>query len=512
MASPGHEKRLLGVPAALARTSEFNAVRVCLIVISQALTIGIGAAAVLYEWWLVLPFFLVVIGIVANGKLLGRNIQAQVSAQGQICVNPVLVVLPTALASSSVNQGVGAGAAAVAAFGAIWLRTRNPNLQLTWFCAILPLLAVVIVMRPNHPSTVYTLVFVVIGLLATVLAIQNSNTKLDAIVSLYGGIGLFLVASLLLWLAGFVGTTDRTAGLENSITGGQRVIFPLSASLGATPGTAAVYLAAAVPVLVIVRRYRMLHILTAICATAIIILSDSRVSLLTAIALTIFVLLAPRLFRAAAPWVACFVLVLPFIYQKIQTAVAALSTEVPWLIRPDEQAGTLARRDFIWAQSLEFYATRIDWFHQMFGFGSSGHVKSGASAYYSNHFAGLNSDSSLLTPHNSMLQILFDGGWLVSCIFAVVIFCLAWKLSHQESPFSLITLCLVVALTIVGVTEVALSPTHAQGQPCWWLLAALTIVVFSRERAVCQKSEPAGDRILDAAETRSEVVEMRTAR
>ncbi len=398
--------------------------------------------------------------------------------------NWVLIALPTGLASSSISLAFGAGAAAIGMAASVWLRPQITGIRLTWACAILPAVALFIVLRPNYPATVFNLIFVVLACAAVALAVPLSRRKTDALVSLVDGVGLFLVVSLVLWFVGFAGkSADRTVGLDNSLIGGQRVIFPLSTSLAATPGMAAVFIATVIPILIVYPKYRILRFIAVACAVAVMILSDSRVSLLGAVLLSGCVLLIPRFFRVVSPWLVGLLLFVPFVYPLIQAGVAALSSAVPWLTRADEQAGTLARRDFIWSQSREFYATRIDWFHQAFGYGSFGHAKSGASGFYYGHFGGLGADARLVTPHSSTLQILFDGGWVTVAVLAGTVIYLALSLSRQGSPTGLAGLAMLVALAIVGITEVALSPSHAHAQPTLWVLVLLATIVFSREAA-----------------------------
>jgi hypothetical protein len=117
----------------------------------------------------------------------------------------------------------------------------------------------------------------------------------------------------------------------------------------------------------------------------------------------------------------------------------------------------------------------------MVGFGSFGHTASGVSATYRRLFGRSYSDYGLATPHNSVLQILFDGGWVIGIAFAVTICYMALSLSRRSSAIDLAGLAMLVALSIVGVTEVALSPAHSQ--PTWWVLVALGMIVFSQERS-----------------------------
>jgi hypothetical protein len=441
-----------------------------------------GIAAALWGYWILLLVAVGLVGVLVAGvwRRTGRNF-GPITAP-TVTPNLALIALPTILASSAVSIRAGVYATALAVVLTFWIRPPNGGIKLAWPCAILPAAAFVIVLRPNYPSTAFTVLFFVLGSIAIVRAVQVSESKSSALVSLIDGMGLFSVASIVLWLAGFNGVHDRTAGLENSLTGAERVIFPLSSSLAATPGLASVYIAAVIPILIVFRQYRFRRLIAVVCAGSIFVLTDSRVSLVGALVLVACVLLTPRLFRAAAPWVTAVSLIVPFIYGYVQDAVGRVltgaSSYMPWLVRAHEKASTLANRDYIWSQSISFYTVRVDWVHQAFGFGSYGQAESGASAYWG--FSGFGIDEQLLTPHSSMLQIFFDGGWLIASIFAATIIYIAWVLSRRTSPIDLAGSSMLAALSIVGSTEVALSPGHAQ--PTWWVLLALSMIVFSRAR------------------------------
>ena len=451
-----------------------------MMVAGLVLAVAAGVATVVYGHLLLVAVSVLLFGVLAAA--VWRRGGAAMGTRPETTPNWVLVLLPTALSGASVSVAIGAAAAVVAAVATIWLRPQVTRVELTWACAILPAVAMFIALRPNYPATVFHLIFVALVCIVVALAVPLSKSKTDALVSLVDGVGLFLVASLALWLVGFSGEADRTVGLDNTLTGGQRAIFPLSTSLAATPGMAAVYIATVIPILIIFPKRRILRLLVVACAVAIMILSDSRVSLLGAVLLSACVLVMPRLFRTVAPWLIGFLWIVPLIYPVIQSGVATVSSMAPWLTRADEQAGTLARRDFIWSQSREFYSTRIDWFHQAFGYGSFGHLKSGASAFYYGHFGGLGTEVRLLTPHSTTLQILFDGGWLTACVLGGTIIYLAVTLARRSSATDLAGLSMLVALVIVSITEVALSPSHAHTQPTWWVLVVLGTIVFSRDK------------------------------
>ena len=466
-------------------------------VIGLVVAVAAGVVTVVFGHLILVAVSVLLLGVVA--AVVWRRGGATMGTRPETAPNWVLVLLPTALSGASVSVAVGAAGAVLAAAATIWLRPQLTRVELTWACAILPAVAMFIALRPNYPATVFHLIFVALACVAVALAVPLSKSKTDALVSLVDGVGLFLVVSLALWSVGLSGEADRTVGLDNSITGGQRVIFPLSTSLAATPGMAAVYIATVIPILIVFPKRRTLRLLVVACAVAIMILSDSRVSLLGALLLSACVLLIPRLFRTVAPWLVGFLWIVPLVYPLIQSEVAAVSSVAPWLIRADEQAGTLARRDFIWSQSREFYSTRIDWFHQAFGYGSFGHLKSGASAFYYGHFGGLGTEARLVTPHSTTLQILFDGGWLAAGVLGGTIIYLAVALARRSSATDLAGLSMLVALVIVSITEVALSPSHAHTQPTWWVMVMLGTIVLSRDKTTVGEVGPeSGLRRLEA--------------
>lgn len=445
-----------------------------------------GGAAAVFGYWVLLPLPIALLAGIAY--LAWRRVNETTrSATEVVRPNVVLIVLPTVLASYAISLNIGAYLTALLTVIAFAVkRPQDGRVELTWACAIVPAVALAILFRPNYPTLGF---HVVIGVLACVVvarAVCLSESKLSALVSSIDGVGLFLVASLVLWYVGFNTTQGRTIGLDNSFTGGSRAVFPLSSSLAATPAMASVYVAAAIPVLIVVRRHRIPRLLLVACAAGIFVLSGSRTALLSGLFLAAAVLLVPRLFRVVAPWFVGAALIVPFVFGSIQDtvgrSVTAIGSLVPGLIRSSSEAFTLSGRDYIWTQAIAYYADRIGWVNQMLGFGAYGHAESGASASYYRSFGGLGRDDRLMTPHNTMLQILFDGGWLFALILAGTLIGLAWKMSRDAriAPMNLPALAMLVALSIVSITEVTLSPGHAQ--PTWWVLLTLTMITFAREQ------------------------------
>jgi O-Antigen ligase len=441
-----------------------------------------GAATVPFGYWMLVPVAVGILGFLAAAAWSrgSRNL-GPITA---VTPNLMLIALPTILATSAISFAASVYATAILALGVFWMR-RSPNnrIEPVWPCAILPAIGLAIVLRPNYPSTSRGVLAFTLGCIVIAGAVYLSTSRSSALTSLIDGIGLFLIASVALRFIGLGDTQPVGADeLTNSLTGGDRVSFPLSISQALTPHMAAVYLAALTPILVVSRRYRVPRLVAVAAAVDVLVLADRRTALIGALFLALCVLLVPRLFRLAAPWLAVASMIIPFSYRFIQGAVeqvvSAADSQAPWLLRPGEDPATLNGRDYIWSRSLDFFGNRVDWVHQMFGFGSYGHTASGVSANYGNMFGGSYGDRRLLTPHNSVLQLLFDGGWVIGIIFAATIGYMAWVLSRRSSPTDLAGLAMLTALSIVGITEVTLSPGYAQ--PTWWVLMALGMIVFSR--------------------------------
>lgn len=461
-----------------------------------------GLATAVLGNWLILLVAGAAVSLIATLTWRRRGSTVQALQLPPVTPNVILIALPTTFALICAGTSVSLSGSLVAtvliAGVALWIKRSSGSkfeLSRTGWCAALPVAALAIVLRPNYPTDTFDLLFFVVGCLVAARAVYLSASKASAFVSLVDGVGLFVVVSMVLWAAGLTGAAIRTEGLQNGLTGAARAIFPLSASLAATPAMATVYLTAVIPILIVYKRYRFLRIVAAACAVSVFILSDSRVSLLGSVFLGACVLLIPRAFRKIAPWLVGVTMVMPFFFSVIQDlvgrAMTAGSEYAPWLVRTNERASTLAGRDQIWSRTIDFYENHVDWVHQTIGYGTYGQAASGASSYYSaRDFRGYAGDVLLVTPHSSTLQILLDGGWIVGGAIAVTLIVMAWKLSRSGSPPNLAGLSMLVALSVVGVSEVALSPSHARDQPTLWVLVVLSFIAFSREREVPEAPTP----------------------
>lgn len=451
------------------------------------LAIAVGAGAAVFGYWALLVAVLVLVCLF--GLLEWKRSQLVVAASSGLEVprNWALIAMPTLLASGAVSLSVG-----IAVMGCVVLASFSGKISnrgallLRWPTLLLPVAGALIVTRLNYPSTALNAIFFIVSCVALIRVVALSESRISASVSLIDGVGMYVIVSVFLWVIGIRGSSERTSGLENALTGGERVEFPLANSLAATPNMAAIYCVAIVPVLVLTRQHLLFRLSVLAACIVVFALSDARVSLLGATLLAAFVFLFPRLFRLFAPALVAFSLAVPFIYASVQSivgrVVSTASTQVPWLIRQGEEASTLNQRDYIWTQSIGFYRSDIDWIRQAIGFGAYGHAESGVSGVYASRFGGLARDDRLMTPHNSTLQLLFDGGWFVALVVAVMVLIMAVRFSKsaRRSPHLLVALSALVMVAVVSATEVAMSPSHAQ--PAWWVLVALSVICFSGDR------------------------------
>lgn len=443
---------------------------------------AVGYLAAMVGYWMLVPIAAVVAA--AAGASVWRHGFARPTSIVDTQSNLLLIALPTVLGTFVVNVNIAIYAVAVLAVAGLWMRQNaDAGIQLFWGSAALPVVGILIAVRVNYPATTRSAIFFTLACIALCRAVYLSSSRRSALSSLVDGIGVFLVASVVLQLAG-VRAGDTTVDMGNSITGGERVMFPLANGLAATPAMAAVYLAAVTPILLATPRHRILRLFGIPAAVYVLVYGDRRAALIGAVLIGSAILFVPKAFRRIAPWLIPVPMVLPFVYSYVQGAVggamSAISTVAPWFRRAGEDTGTLNGRDYVWSQSLDFYQHHVSWLHQAFGYGSYGQAASGVSATYSNMFGDLYRDHTQLTPHSSTLQILFDGGWTLVAVFAATIVSMSWMLTRGPSSIALPGLAMLATLSFVGATEVALSPSHAQ--PTWWVLVALGAITFSKDR------------------------------
>ena len=396
-------------------------------------------------------------------------------------LNFALAALPTATAAGNISRSgflflmflITAGVL-VAAISA------SNRLAPTWPCVVLPACGLWIGLRPNFPNTTIDALLFALTIGVVAFGAYVSLSRSDAMMSLHIGVGILLTAAVALRLLG-IGPASRQAISGNILTGGERVLFPLAGSLVSAPALSAAYLVAVPPLLRLTKRYRYLQLSLLAPAIYVLVQADRRSALFAAVFLVVGVIMAPRLLRRLAPPFVGFALIAPIAFGVFPILWDSLGNVVGSIIflKREGETGAIGGRLGIWTKSVFFYSDRVDGLHQMFGFGTYGQVQSGASNTYDQTFSGLARERVLTTPHSSVIQLLLDGGWTVTFGFVVAVLYSTVVLARRNSAADLAGLAMIAALSAVGFSEAALTPTL--GAPVWWTLLLLVTIALSRE-------------------------------
>lgn len=390
---------------------------------------------------------------------------------------PELVLLPLALGLRPFSATWTLASLSALLLFALFRLRRAPKHRASPLPLIALALAIgLVILRAANPVDI-AIAAVTLLLLLRVTA----RTKLAAGVgSLVDGLGLYLIASVALYLAGIQspGAATRTGGLEGA-DGAIRVIFPLSSSLNLPPAIAAVCIAG----LVLVwreqgRARRLFRLLAFAAALAVLILAGARAPLLAA-ALPLLIALLPNLSRIAAPVVTGFAVLSAWLLPGvISVAVPALqwgAQVIPTLFRSTAIDSTTALngRQTIWASSWEFWRA-VPFEDQLIGYGQFGQASSGASQSYAYIFGNALTNAGTASVHNSFLQQLFDGGWLGAA--ALSLFALwstiRWARTAKTTTLPhLAGISMLLVLAVLGTSEVTLAPGYSQ--ETFWVFAAL---------------------------------------
>ncbi|MEZ0359018.1 O-antigen ligase family protein [Mycobacterium sp. SA01] len=407
-----------------------------------------------------------------------QQVQPDQSANSAV-PNWLLIALPTAAALSNIQLRIALLAVVVIGAAAIVIAYRAADrVRLTLASLILPVGGLAIALRPNLPETQTAAFYyaLVCGVMA--LVVSQSHSRTSAVVSLVDGLGLLLVTAVALRSAGIGGTANAPVVMDNFLTGGERVFFPLAGALTSGPTLAAAYLVAAVLIIRRTDKFRMYRVVAAVAAIYVLVQGDRRSALFTAILLLVLATFAPRILRRLAPWAIGILLTSPFILTFTGDVTQQLNL---WqrLQRVGEQnSQALNIRLQVWSRSIDFYQYGVDWFHKTFGFGTSGQYVSGASTTYRRFFSGLPGSASK-SPHNSVLQALFDGGWIAALAFLMTVAWLAVVIARRNSEVDVASLSMLTLLASVGSTEALLAPGYVQ--PVWFTLVALGMIGFASD-------------------------------
>lgn len=391
--------------------------------------------------------------------------------------NVPLIALPTAAALVNIHLSTAVVALGLVATASLMAVGPTANrLHLTVASLIFPVGGMAITLRTNLPETQIGTIYSAVVCIVTALVASKSHSRSSAIVSLIDGVGLLLLAAIALRLAGIGGRGNAPVVMGNFLTGGERVFFTLTGSLINGPTLGAAYLVAAIPLIRWTRRYRTYRLVAVAGALYVLAQGDRRSALFTVILLLALAILTPRLLRKFAPWAIALALTGPFILKLTGSLPERLSfTQFQRVGEHDSES--LNDRLQIWSRSLEFFGDKVDWYHQTIGYGTSGQLTSGAWTTYRNFFAGISGPAK--SPHSSVIQMLFDGGWFSASGFVISIVCLAYVMSCRTSTADLASLAMLTLMSIVATTEPILAPGYPH--PVWWTVMALGLIGFAKE-------------------------------
>lgn len=348
------------------------------------------------------------------------------------------------------------------------------------------------------------------ALAATILILTAmAVSRATAYASLLAGLSLYLVANVVGWLAGVKSTSSsvRIGGYESSgaMFGGSRVFFPFARAIN-EPSFVAVALIVAVAAMFSMRELpRWYHWAGIIAGLLIILASNSRMPVILAVPTIFFVLVAPRVTRAVAPYVVGVAMVLPFLLTQVApvvTWVARFIASNSYLARGQnvDQIVGLGTREIIWTRSVDFWTADVtDTADQLIGFGYNGHASSGALSTYSSGIGDFLSDRAALTTHNSVLQTLYDAGLLGAVILLGVTVFTVYRYGRDASLLPMFSVAVMLGLG--AITEIGLAPGLSQ-TPIFLLLY---LVVFVPLKSTCVRVVEPDNRAHDVIPTSSKL-------
>jgi hypothetical protein len=389
----------------------------------------------------------------------------------------IVVLLPTAIALRTFS-----GTASLLVVGALvglaLIRKPDGKFQIQIGPIALFLGACVIVYsRPASAGVVLTFTLVVVLVFRLIMTVDVGKI----IISLIDGAGLYLVANVLLFLAGIQSPSAdfRIGGLVET-TGFIRIIFPLTSSINSPPIIAGVYVAASIFLILEIGWMRRILRLVCLAAAAFVMIgSGSRVPIVVTVLLTFLVIVFPAVLRGIGQVTALVAsisaLILPAVVTSIQALLTPLLSLTPGRISDAKSITTLENRDYIWDKSFKFWMEWVNDLPQiLFGFGVNGQYRSGASFAYSQSLSTLIRNPEFAYVHNAFLQQLFDGGLVGWFLLVAAAYWATARFAKRRRGWGHPGSAAIVAMTALllsGMTEASLAPGVAQES--FWMLVVM---------------------------------------
>lgn len=366
---------------------------------------------------------------------------------------------------------------------------RTP--ALLWI--VLLLISVARSNRPDHVGVTgfllvcyWTALVVLAWLITTELQSREPRVRDHAINALLLAPGVLAAVNLVLFLVGVEPPEQLYREIARARMPSwfgldiQRVLFPLARGINSYGVTVGLGLATSLTMALSTRtgtRTRLVAVcLAGICAV-VVILCDSRAAFIFGIASALGVLLARwlRLLKVAR-WAIPAMPLLPVAVLGALSLLASTPLGDAISRRPGDLTSATSRVIFWGAAAGDLARPRPI---QMVGYGQYGQVSSGVSGTYSHLFTSYEADAELMSLHNSVLQLIFDMGY-VGLASVIIILVMTWGSLVREyeegSAAALPALALLTYVVLEGATEAIISLYFPE------ILLLLTFIVLMRRR------------------------------
>ncbi len=343
------------------------------------------------------------------------------------------------------------------------IRANRPRTAVTETTRI-PAIILLIVIALSYRDGPYMRAAVLVGVFVLLYIASSVIPRRSAYDSLLAGLVLYLVANILGWVVGMtppMGRMRESLMATSSPFFRSRIAFPFSASVNEVPYIAAALFVAVIAMVSIRRRPLWYHWLGAFSAIFVLLAANNRSSIFIGTFVSLALLLGSRATRFLAPYVVGTTLLAPFVVGLANPFVKFIMVDLDlnsFIARGGSVNGpeSFEGRQLIWSGITRFWS---DGFPDhlpaitslLFGYGSPGHVKSGAYLYVPRSGSTFLLDRTYLHAHNSMLQGLLDVGLIGAVLLWAVTVLVVYRYGRQADLLPIFAVAVVIAMS--GVFE-----------------------------------------------------------
>jgi len=338
------------------------------------------------------------------------------------------------------------------------LSKKTPFLLL-FICLIIGLI------RSNNPeekefSSYIKIVQLMLLLFATSINIDNNKIRINSIfIFVILPFTFFALLNLLLWSIKYhsIEVEEISMGsavlLSNLGVVIDRVVFPLGFGVNNYGTLIGAILILAINSFIFLKNFKVVHsVVIATCFLTLLLL-DSRASLISSVLITAICIYIYKSNSISIikliPYIALFG---PVLYM-VAIPLLSQSTMMSGIVRNSEELATGNSRFFIWGIALnELSNFKVE---HIFGYGEYGHFKSGASLIWSSFF-GDYEKNELKSPHNTILSIVFDYGYVGLILYIYFLVDVSRKITNVwllNSKLGIVFAGFYFYLVLIGITE-----------------------------------------------------------